>query len=158
MVVDKNRSFIDFLQDCPVIKNNPMFFNFGTAENSTTQVNIESNDTALNHKHIDGSEMKRYTCSVDSCKSITYLPVVGDLSAENIDDFKEVQDLLDWINEQGELENYPDFGDKCSIEEMKSITEEPVLIGVNQEVQPPIAVYRVTIQIDYLDTSKVIWN
>lgn len=158
MALNKNEAFLTFLQTCPTIQNNPMFFNFGTAEDSSTQVNIESNDVSLNHKHIDGSELKRYTCSVDSCKSITYLPVVGDLSAENVDDFKEVQDLLDWLNEQGERENFPDFGDKCMIESMKSVTEEPMFMGVNQDTEPPIAVYRVTIQIDYLDISKVIWN
>ena len=41
---------------------------------------------------------------------------------------------------------------------MATLTTKPELLGVDNEVNPPLAVYRISIQIDYIDTSKRIWN
>jgi hypothetical protein len=89
---------------------------------------------------------------------LTPNPVIDGLSAENVDELNEVQELIDWINAEGDAENYPDFGDRCYVDSMKCLTAEPVLLGVDKEQNPPIAIYRVSVQIDYIDTTKVIWN
>jgi hypothetical protein len=77
---------------------------------------------------------------------------------ENIEDFAEVQSLLDWINEQGDAFNFPNFGDDAEIEEMKTLSTKPTLIGVESSLNPPMAIYRITIQIDYIDNTKRLWN
>ena len=156
--VDKNQAMIDFLQSCPTIQKNPLFFNFGNVENNANQINTQATDVSLHKTFIDGSELKRYTFNIDSCKSLTPNPVIDGLSAENVDELSEVQELIDWINAEGEAQNYPDFGDCCFVDSMKCLTEEPMLLGVDKEQNPPIAIYRVSVQIDYIDTSKVIWN
>lgn len=157
-MINKYQSMIDFLQECPAIKDNPLFFNFGKAEENANQINIEATDVSLHKTFIDGSELKRYTFNIDSCKSATYNPVLDGLSAENVEELGEVQDIIDWINAEGKAQNFPDFGDKCFVEEMKCLTEEPMLVGVDKDKNPPIAVYRVSIQVDYVDTTDVIWN
>jgi hypothetical protein len=156
--MDKNQLMVEFLQTCPTIKENPLFFNFGKVEDNAHQVTIQSDDIALQKPYIDGSVRKRYTCSIDSFKSVACIPVIAGNTDENIEDFAEVQSLLDWINEQGENFNFPDFGDAIEVDEMKTLSAKPILLGVESSLNPPIAIYRVTIQIDYIDNTKRLWN
>jgi hypothetical protein len=83
---------------------------------------------------------------------------VQGFSDENLTDLDEVQKVLDWINEQDELQNYPDFGSDCPIEKMETLTTKPDIVGVDTSSNPPMAVYRISIQIDYIDNSKKLWN
>ena len=156
--MDKTAAMIQFLNTCPTIQNNSLFFNFGTIEDNAHQANTKSDDVSLHKVFIDGSVQRRYTFSVDSFKSVAYNPVVADLPDENITDFANVQEILDWINEQGDLQNFPDFGDKCIIEQMSTLTTKPELVSVDNTSNPPMAVYRISIRIDYIDISKRLWN
>lgn len=156
--MDKNQLLVEFLQTCPTIKDNPLFFNFGNVEDNAHQLTINSDDVALQKPYIDGSVLKRYTCSIDSFKSVACIPILEVGADENIEDFAEVQSLLDWINEQGETFNFPNFGENIAIEEMKVLSTRPVLIGVESSLNPPMAIYRITIQIDYIDNTKRLWN
>lgn len=155
--MNKNQAMLTFLQTCPSIRDNPLFLNFGKVENNAHQVNMRSDDVSLHRPYIDGTELKRYTFHLDTFKSVAYNPVVQGLPDENMEDFEEVQALLDWINEQGELKNYPAFTD-CIIDKMRSLSTKPELVGVDTTMSPPTAVYRISIQIDYLDTSKQLWK
>lgn len=155
--MNKTQAMLDFLQTCSTIRDNPLFFNFGKVENGAHQANMQSDDVSVHKPYIDGTELKRYTFHLDSFKSVAYNPVVQGLSDENVEDFADVQELLDWINEQGDLKNYPAFED-CIIDKMRSLQSKPQLVGVNTTMSPPTAVYRISIQIDYLDTSKQLWK
>jgi hypothetical protein len=156
--MDKNKIMIEFLQTCPTIKDNPLFFNFGKVEDDAHQVTINTDDVAIQKPYIDGSVLKRYTYSIDSFKSVSCIPILECNTDENIEDFAEVQSLLDWINEQGENLNFPDFGENISIEEMKTLMTKPALIGVESSLNPPMAIYRIVIQIDYIDNSNRLWK
>ena len=155
--MDKTQAMVSFLQTCPSLTNNTQFFNFGTVENNAHQLITRQDDVNLQRPYIDGSVLKRYTFIIDSFKSVGFTPIVSGLSDENMDDFADVQKLLDWVNEQNDLRNYPDFGESCFIDEMKTTSSKPELLGVDNQKNPPVAIYRVTIQIDYLDNSKRIW-
>lgn len=155
--MSKHQAMLAFLQTCPAIRDNPLFFNFGKVENNAHQANMRSDEVSLHRPYIDGTESKRYTFYLDSFKSVAYNPVVEGFPAENLDDFQDVQALLDWVNEQGELKNYPAFED-CTIDKMRSLSSKPELVGVDTTLNPPMAVYRISIQIDYLDTSKQVWK
>lgn len=155
--MDKNQAMLDFLQTCPAIRYNPLFFNFGKVENNAHQANMNSDDVSMHRPYIDGTEQKRYTFHLDSFKSVAYNPVIQGLPDENLDDFNDVQNLLDWVNEQGELKNYPAF-ENCIIDKMRCLSTKPVLVGVDTTLNPPTAVYRISIQIDYLDISKQVWQ
>ena len=155
--MNKHQAMLEFLQTCPAIRDNPLFFNFGKVENNAHQVNMRSDDVSLHRPYIDGTELKRFTFHLDSFKSIAYNPVIESLPDENMEEFSEVQSLLDWINEQGDKKKYPAFED-CIIDKMRSLSTRPELVGVDTTLSPPTAVYRISIQIDYLDTSKQLWN
>lgn len=156
--MDKNKLMIEFLQTCPTLKDNPLFFNFGKVEDNAHQITINSDDVELQKPYIDGSVLKRYTYSIDSFKSVACIPILECDTDENIEDFAEVQSLLDWVNEQSENMNFPDFGENICIEEMKTLNTKPTLIGVESSLNPPMAIYRITIQIDYIDNTNRLWK
>ena len=159
-MVDKNQAVIDFLLQCPTIANNPLFFNFLNAEDNDKQIITQSNDINLDTKYIDGSVMKRFTFTIIDFRSVAYLPLpkVAGYTSENVDEMFDVQGILDWVNAQADAKNYPNFGTSCEIDDMRTTSSTPTLNGVDTSVTPALAKYSISIQIDYLDTTKAIWN
>lgn len=157
--MDKNKAVLEFITTYSGIATSPIFVNFINAKNNDIQVLTNDNDITLNRKFIDGSVMKQYTFSIVVTKSITSLALIKDgIISENVDDLADMQAFMDWVNEQGELENYPNFGDSCVIEEMRTTAENPSIDGITSEPSPPLALYSMEIRIIYIDYSKVIYN
>lgn len=158
--IDKNQAIIDFLLTCPAIQSNPLFFNFLNAKDDNKQLVATGNEKSMNVKFVDGSERKRFTFTIIDYKSVAYQAIVKSSGYvnENVQEIMEVQSIMDWITEQNEVRNYPNFGSDMIIEEMRTLTENPNLNGVDTSVSPALAKYSMSIQIDYIDTSKVLWN
>ena len=158
--VDKNQAIINFLLTCPAIQANPLFFNFLNAKDDNKQLVAQGNEKSMNVKFVDGSERKRFTFTIVDYKNVAYsaIPKLAGYVDENVQEIMEVQSIMDWITEQNELRNYPDFGSDMIIEEMRTLSENPNLNGVDTSITPALAKYSVSIQIDYIDTSKVLWN
>lgn len=160
MAVDKNQAVIDFLLQCDKLATNPVFFNFVNAKDDNKQIVTTANEKSMNRSFLDGSVMKRYTFTIIDFKSVSYnaIPRAIGYTDENVADFLQVQDIIDWVTEQADLRNYPDFGSECEIDDMRALTENPTLNGVDTTIQPALAKYSVSIQIDYIDYSKKIWR
>ena len=160
MSIDKNQAIIDFLITCPELSSNPLFFNYVNAKEDSTQIITQSNDKSMNRTFVDGSVLRRYTFTFIYFKSISYTPVVKQpgYSNENVEEMLDVQAVVDWVTEQAEILNYPDFGTDCFIEEMKVLTDNPNLNSIDTTSTPPLAKYSLTIQIDYIDTRKMLWQ
>lgn len=160
MTVDKNQAVIDFLIQCPTIADNPLFFNFLNAKDDNKQIITQANDVSLNRNYIDGSIMKRFTFSIIDFRSVAYQPIpkTAGYISENVEEMFDVQGIMNWVNEQADLENYPDFGQDCVIDSMRTTAENPNLDGVDTSVTPSLAKYSMSIQIDYIDTTKQIWK
>lgn len=158
MAVDKNQAVVEFLLQCPQIQQSPLYFNFINATNDAKQIMTVSNDTLLNRPYVDGSVLKRYSFTLLDFKSISDLALVNIIgyTNENIEEMSDVQTLIDWVKTQNDEHNYPNFGQDCDIQEMKTTAENPTLEGVNETEQ--LAMYSFTIQIDYIDNSKKIWR
>lgn len=158
--MDKNQAIIDYLRGCSTLTNNPLFFNFANVEDEHTQILIKSSSKNLNRQYIDGSVQKQFTFTIFNFKSISYNPLVTvpGISNENIEELSDIQDIIDWISEQNDLRNFPDFGEDCIVDSISTTTENPELQGVDKTVSPAIAVYGVSIVVEYLDTSKKIWQ
>lgn len=159
-MVDKNQAIIDFLLNCPQIAYNPVFFNAINAKDNDKQIITQANDVSLNSKYIDGSILKRYIFTLIDFRSVIYqpLPKVEGYVNENVEEMLDVQSIMDWVNEQADLQNYPDFGENCIIDSMSTTSDNPNLNGIDTNVTPALAKYSMSIQIDYLDTSKAVWN
>lgn len=160
MTVDKNQAVINFLIQCPQIRDNPLFFNFAEAKNDNKQIVTMANDKSINKGFVDGSVSKRFTFTLIDYRSINYQALVKlpNYQNENVSEFLDIQSIMDWVNEQNELRNFPDFGNDCVIENMRTATDEPNLNGVDTSVSPSLAKYSMSIIIEYLDNSKKIWN
>ena len=158
--VDKNQAVIDFLVTCPQIANNKLFFNFINGKDNDKQIITISNDRRTNIKYVDGGIGKRYSFAIIDFRSVTYQAVVKTTGHpnENVEEMLDVQGILDWINEQADARNFPNFGEDCFIDAMTTSTDTPNLNGVDTNISPAIAKYSISIFIDYIDTSKKLWR
>ena len=137
-----------------------MFFNFAEVEDNSRQIVTMANDRVVNKPYIDGSVLKRFTFTLVDYRTVTYQSIVKleGYPNENVSELMDIQSVMDWINEQADLHNYPDFGSDCVIESMRTATDEPTLNGVDKSVSPSIAQYSMSIIIEYIDNSKKNWN
>lgn len=160
MAVNKNQAVIDYIITCPTILNSPLYFNFINAKNDTNQFFTESNDQYTNTTYIDGSVKRVYTFTILTFKSAADIAVVklSGYENENLSDMHDIQALIDWIQEQNDVHNYPNFGEDCIVESIMATTNEPKFEGIDEQTSPPLAVYSTSIQIEYLDISKKIWR
>lgn len=156
--VDKNQAVVDFLLTCPAIQNSNLYFNFTEAEDNNKQIVTLANEKALHKAFIDGVVEKQYTFTIIDFKAMTPKPVVEGRVDENVDDMLQVQELIDWVTEQDELGNFPNFGENCEIENIRALTDNPNLNGIDSNISPALAKYSVSVQIDYLDNTKRLWN
>lgn len=159
-MVDKNQAMIDYLNACPLIQNNPLYFNFINAKNDNKQIITLTNEKALAKTYIDGSVLKQYSLAIVDFKSLAYKPIAktSGYSDENVEDMLSVQQIIDWIDTQNEAHNYPNFGNNCVIEEISATSDNPMLDGIDTSISPALVQYSITIVVTYLDKSKVIWG
>lgn len=160
MSVDKNQAIIDYIIQCPMIQGSPLYFNFINAQDNSNQIVTQSNERYASRRYVDGSILKIYSFTIIVYKSIADIAVVKleGYPNENIADMSDIQSLIDWIGEQEKLRNYPAFGDDCLIDEIRTTTENPNFDGINDEVSPSLAIYSVTIEVQYLDISEKLWR
>ena len=158
--MDKTQAVIEYLLTCPKIENTPLYFNFIKPQDEDKQYITSSNEKTLNQSFIDGSVLKRFTFTIIDYRSVAYQEMARyQITAnESVEEFLDVQMLIDWIDEQNDLENFPDFGEDCVVERIATGAENPNLNGVDTNANPVLAKYSISIQIDYLDKSKMIWN
>ena len=158
--MDKNKAIIKYLMQCPTIKNNPVFFNFGEVEDNSKQIVTTSTDKNIERPYIDGSVLKRYTFTIIDYRSVIYqaLVTIEGYDNENVEDMMDVQSIIDWIDEQNDNYNFPDFGNDCVVEEITALTDIPNLNGVDKDSSPNLAKYSIAIRVQYLDNTKKIWK
>lgn len=159
-MTDKQEAIINYILQCPQIKDTPLYFNFINAKDNTSQIVTTANDRFLDKPYITGSVEKQYSFRILIFKSITddALVKLEGFAHENVEELAYVQALIDWISEQNELKNLPNFGEECDVDSIETSAETPRLEGINMEVAPPLAMYSVTIRIHYVDNSKNIWR
>lgn len=165
MAINKNQAVIDYLRTCPYVRDNPLYFNFLTAADKANQLVTDPNDTVSDVRYVDGSVLKHIQFTFVSYLTISDDEILVDpdtgtatLANENIEDVELIQQLIDWIVEQNDIENYPDFGDKCLVQSISTLTTNPVFDGINTSVSAALAIYSVSVRIEYIDYNKVIWS
>lgn len=158
-MVDKTQATIEYLLTCEGIQNSSLYFNFVNASDEDKQFATTGNEKVLHQPFIDGSVMKRFTFTIIDYRSVAYqeLPKLFIGTNENLEEYLDVQTIIDWITEQNKLKNFPDFGDECIIDSIATTTDNPNLNGVDTNVKPALAKYSISIQIDYLDISERIY-
>lgn len=158
--MDKNKAIIEYLLRCPYIRDNKLFFNFAEAKDNNKQIITTANDKVIDKPYIDGSVSKRFTFTIMDFKSITYSAIakLAGYDNENVDDIFDTQQIIDWITEQNENHQYPNFGESCIIDDIRAVSDNPGISAVDTTKTPTLARYSVSIQVNYIDNSKTIWN
>ena len=159
-MVDKTQAIIEYLLQCPDIAKSALYFNFVEADSDDKQFVTVANEKTLNRKFIDGSVQKRFTFTIIDYRSVAYqeLAKLHIDTNENVEEFLDIQAVIDWIDEQNDEKNFPDFGVECIIDSITTTSENPNLNGVDNSAKPALAKYSISIQVDYIDTSKLLWN
>lgn len=158
--MDKTQAIIEYLLTCPKVANSPLYFNFVNAADEDKQFLTVANDSTLDKIYIDGSVLKRFTFTIIDYRSVAYQEMAryNIVANESVEEYLDVQALIDWINDQEDIHNYPDFGTDCIVERIGTSTSNPNLNGVDTQANPALAKYSISIQIDYLDKSRMIWK
>lgn len=158
--MDKNQAIIDYLFQCPTIANNPLFFNFAEAQDNNKQLLTAANDRSSQRPYIDGSVPRKYTFTIIDYRSVIYQSLVNHpgYTNENVEELFDVQSIINWVEDQNDERNFPDFGPECVVERITTLTDTPNLNGVDSAATPALAKYSMSIQVEYLDMSKMIWN
>lgn len=159
-MVDKNQAMINFLVNCPTVSSNPLFFNFAKARENNNQFMTLSNNLNMHEPYIDGSVLKQYNFILLTYKTISFNPIInqGGYEDENITEVAQFQEIIDWVKEQAEISNFPDFGEECIVDKMEVLADNPVLYDVDESVSPPLVRYSITIRVEYLDNTHKLWH
>lgn len=160
MSVNKHQAIVEYMLSCPAIQNNPLFFNAIQAHDNSKEIITDATEREMNTPYIDGSVQKRYQFTIIDFRSLSYNPVpkAEGYTSENVQDLLDVQGIIDWVENQRELENYPNFGSDCIIDDITTTSDTPALNGIDTGVTPSLAKYSITIQVDYLDMSKKLFK
>lgn len=94
-------------------------------------------------KYIYGAE-KEYGFTIIITK-----PYSTDTDDLNLEAMNFAQAFMDWLDEQDQLKNYPEFPENCQIKKMENLQNMPNLAGVN--AQAGLARYMVQCRLIYFE-------
>ncbi len=126
--MNKAQAVMDLISKCPLVGVDA-YFNF--VDETTTESNtslLTDGYGRLVKKYVDGEELRKFQCVIRQVKPLSRYSN----TSENIEQMQYVQDFMDWINEQGKAENFPDFGEKCKVQKMSTPDGviHPMLAGI----------------------------
>lgn len=124
--MNKFQSVLDFVQTCPLVGRD-MYFNFVDETDSNTSLLTEGYGSLVK-TYVDGEALKKFQCVIRQSKPLSRYSNTG----ENAEQMHFVQEFMNWINRQGKQGNYPDFGAKCTVQDIRTPegVEYPMLTGV----------------------------
>jgi len=139
-LANKHDAMFTYMQGCPQISD--LFFNFSTSENGNTVIATTSNEFEV-ESYIDKSALKWYDFAV-----IQFRPLSIDPNDDtNADILFDVEQVMEWVEAQEDAENYPDFGDKCDVQEISVLQDVPTVAGQDQTG----AKYMFSCRVEYLE-------
>ena len=143
--MNKPQAVMDLISTCPLVGYDA-YFNF--VDESNTESNTSLMTDGYGHlvkKYVDGDKVKKFQCVIRQVKPLSRYSN----TSENIEQMQAVQEFLDWINEQGKIKNFPDFGEKCIVQKMETPdgVEYPMLAGVYEGT----SLYSFPFEITYIE-------
>jgi hypothetical protein len=145
--MDKNAVMIEYIKQCPEIDR--LFFISAEVKDGTQSFFPISNDRQVK-KYIDGSRLKYYDFALFEFMggNTDPLPTDGAETHENVQNYQKMQAVIDWVGEQQEAGNFPNFGENTETQDIYSMTCNPTLAGIEKE---KIFRYMIQIRIEYLE-------
>ena len=128
------------------LAGNLLSFNFSPESEDSISL-ITNYSDKLRKKYITGDTQKEYGFTIIIVKS--YSSGCDDL---NLEAMNFAQAFMNWMDEQDENRNYPDFGENCTVEKMECLQNMPNLSGVNQD--GTMARYMIQARVIYKERKK----
>lgn len=156
--MSRYQAMLDYLAECPAMAG-VLNFQAAQADGNSIQITTEGGDSQNNRRFIDGSIEKRFDFTVAFFKPVISMPynAAAGTGNANLEGILDVQTLIDWLEGQNAAGRYPDFGDKCQIDSIRSMSNEPVLAWIDgAHYAPPMAKYTVTVRAEYIDFTRAI--
>ena len=143
--MNKFQAVMDFISTCPLVGYS-MYFNFVDETKADGNTSLLTDGYGhLVKKYVDGESLKKMQCVIRQVKPLSRYSNTN----ENVEQLQIVQQFLDWINEQGRLKNFPDFGEKCTVQSLS--TPNGVLYPMNTGVYEGTALYSFPFEITYTE-------
>lgn len=144
-MTNKYRAVMDLINTCPLVGHSTFFNVTDETNNDGNTSLLTTPDGTLVKKYIGGEKLKRFSCEIRQVKPLTF----SENSNQNIEQIQLVQEFLNWINEQGEKGNFPDFGEGCAVQSMSTPegADVPSVIGISEDG----ALYAFPFEITYLE-------
>ncbi|MDL2206263.1 hypothetical protein LJC33_05060 [Eubacteriales bacterium OttesenSCG-928-N13] len=118
--VDKDRILLNWAAQNPLLTDALLFLYLGDYAGSCAIVPIQGD--VVKKWYVDGSSVRVY----DFAMQLTQ-PVSSTTDDVNIANMYIQRQWADWITEQQEAGNYPDFGPKCSGYSLELLSNMPTL-------------------------------
>lgn len=138
-------SVMNLILKCPLVGEDA-FFNFiDTTNNDKNTSLITVPYGVLVKKYVDGPKLMKMQFEIRQVKPLTQ----DSNTIANAEEMQKVKEFLDWINEQGKKQNFPDFGEKCDVLSMKTPDEVdyPSMVGTSEKG----ALYAFPFEITYIE-------
>lgn len=130
------------------LAGNILNFNF-SPESEDSIALITNYSDKVKKKYVTGAVQKEYGFTLVIVKS--YSSFQDDL---NLEAMNFAQAFMEWLEEQNEKKEYPDFGENCEIQKMENLQNMPNLAGVNQD--GTMARYMIQAKIVYKERKNAI--
>lgn len=109
-----------------LVKEN-IHFNFSPDSNDSVALITNYSDKVVK-KFITRDVKKQYGFTILITKAYS-----SDDDDLNLEAMNFAQAFMDWIDEQNEKKEFPDFGERCTVEKMENLQNMPNLSGISEE-------------------------
>lgn len=100
----------------------PLTFNYSEEANGNTSLITVYSDSEIK-RYLSGSQ-KEYIFAIKQTKPYHAGAAVP---SGNTQAMYDVQRFMDWIDEQQQLRNYPDFGEDCKVQSIENLQNMPAI-------------------------------
>lgn len=152
--MNKNQIMLEYLQQCEGIKQ--LYFQYGEMRAGSVQMLTNSVESAARAEYIDGSRPRQLDYSLIWFKPISIVPVRNPATGQyngNIAELDDVQNIIEWVEQQQDDHNLPDFGPGYEVDSIRCLHDVPQLLGIDTTSSPALARYSFTVRVEFLDTT-----
>lgn len=142
MANSKHEAVMTWLAGCPHIRD--LFFNFSQTEDDDTQL-IPSE--SIIEEYNDGSSLRSYECALTRYMTCSDEPN----DEQNIIDLVDFDKVAEWVEDQNDAGNFPEFPEGCSVME---IGVSPNESGYIAALEGERARYMIQFSIEYIRERK----
>ena len=127
---NKYTAVLNFINTCPLVGSDT-YFNFAdvTSNDGNTFLHTVPYSTPYK-RYVDGDALWRMQFEVRQIK-----PLCRESNTiANAETLQAVTDFLNWVKQQGENKNYPDFGENCTIIDLRipNNVTTPMMTGTDE--------------------------